>query len=139
VLRAVLDVGVIVSGVLTAGGPPGQILDRWRGGEFDLLVSSALLAELERVLAYDRIRSRITPEEAEELVAELRRHAVVVDDPREVESGLTRDPDDDYLVALARSAGADVLVSGDPHITGVAGLEPPVLTPRQLIEILERA
>jgi predicted nucleic acid-binding protein len=70
-------------------------------------------------------------------VAELRHHAVVVEDPGEVEAGLTRDPDDDYLVALARAGGADVLVSGDPHITGIAGLEPPVLTPRELLEILE--
>lgn len=138
-LRAVLDVGVIVSGVLSAGGPPGQILNRWRGGELDLVVSPSLLAELERVLAYDRIRSRISPEEAKELAAELRNHALVVDDPREIEPGLTRDPDDDYLVALARSAGADVLVSGDPHITGVAGLQPPVLTPRQLLELLQNA
>ena len=138
-LRAVLDVGVIVSGVLTAGGPPGLILDRWRGGELDLVISPSLLAELERVLAYDKIRRRISAEEAKELAAELRHHAVVVDDPREVEPGLTRDPGDDYLVALARSAGADVLVSGDPHITGVPGLEPPALTPRQLLEILERA
>jgi putative PIN family toxin of toxin-antitoxin system len=139
VLRAVLDVGVIVSGVLAAGGPPGQILNRWRGGEFDLVASPSLLAELQRVLAYDRIRSRISPEEAQELAAELRHHAIVVDDPREIEPGLTRDPGDDYLVALARSAGADVLVSGDPHITGVAGLEPPVLTPRQLLELLQNA
>jgi putative PIN family toxin of toxin-antitoxin system len=139
VLRAVLDVGVIVSGVLAAGGPPGQILNRWRGGELDLVVSPSLLAELQRVLAYDRIRSRISPEEAQELAAELRHHAIVVDDPREIEPGLTRDPGDDYLVALARSAGADVLVSGDPHITGVAGLEPPVLTPRQLLELLQNA
>jgi uncharacterized protein len=139
VLRAVLDVGVIVSGVLTARGPPGQLLDRWRNGEFDLLISPALLAELERVLTYDKIRSRVSPEDAEEVVAELRRHAVVVDDASEVESGLTRDPGDDYLVALARSAGADVLVSGDAHITGVAGVEPPVLSPRELLEILERA
>jgi uncharacterized protein len=139
VLRAVLDVGVIVSGVLTAGGPPGRILDRWRGGELDVVVSPSLLGELERVLAYEKIRRRVTADEAAELVAELRHHAVVVDDPREVEPGLTRDPGDDYLVALARSAGADVLVSGDPHITGVAGLEPPVLTPRQLLEFLENA
>lgn len=138
-LRAVLDVGVIVSGVLTAGGPPGQIVDRWREGELDLLVSPALLAELERVLAYDKLRSRVNPEDAQELVAELRRHAVLVEDPEEVEVGLTRDLHDDYLVALARAAGADVLVSGDPHITEVAAAVPPVLTPRELLEILERA
>jgi putative PIN family toxin of toxin-antitoxin system len=138
-LRAVLDVGVIVSGVLAGGGPPGQIFDRWRAGEFDLIVSPMLVAELERVLAYDRIRERLGADEADELVAELRRHAVVVDDPAEIERGVTGDPDDDYLVALSRSAGADVLVSGDPHITGARGLEPPVFTPRSFLDLLELA
>jgi uncharacterized protein len=138
-VRAVLDVGVIVSGALTAGGPPGRILDRWRTGEFDIVVSPALLAELDRVLGYEKIRRRVALEDAQELVAELRHHAVVAEDPIEVEVGVTRDPDDDYLVALARRAGADVLVSSDPHITEVPGLQPPVLTPRELLEILERA
>ena len=137
-LRVVLDVGVIVSGALTAGGPPGRILDRWRGGELDIVVSPSLLAGLDRVLAYERIRRRVAREDAQELVAELHHHAVVVEDPVEIEAGVTRDPGDDYLVALARSAGADVLVSGDAHVTEVPGLEPPVLTPRELIEILER-
>jgi uncharacterized protein len=137
-LRAVLDVGVIVSGVLAGGGPPGQIFDRWRAGEFDLIVSPMLVAELERVLAYDRIRSRLGADDADELVAELRRHAVVVDDPAEIERGVTGDPDDDYLVALSRSAGADVLVSGDPHITETRGLEPLVFTPRSFLDLLER-
>ena len=45
--------------------------------------------------------------------------------------GLTADPDDDYLVALAREAGADFLVSGDQHLTGLVDAVPPVLTPRQ--------
>jgi uncharacterized protein len=138
-VRAVLDVGVIVSGALTAGGPPGRILDRWRAGELDIVVSASLLAELERVLAYEKIRRRVAPGEAPELVAELRHHAVVVEDPIEVEAGVTRDPGDDYLVALARSAGADVLVSGDAHVTEAPGLQPPVLTPRELLEILESA
>jgi predicted nucleic acid-binding protein len=102
-----------------------------------VIVSPSLLAELERVLAYDRVRSRVTPQDAEELVSELRWHALLVDDPPEVEAGLTADAGDDYLVALARAAGADVLVSGDPHITGVERPEPPVLTPRQLVEILD--
>jgi predicted nucleic acid-binding protein len=41
--------------------------------------------------------------------------AVLLDDPR-AETGLTPDPDDDFLLALARSARADYLVSGDRHL-----------------------
>ncbi len=51
--------------------------------------------------------------------------------------GLTADPDDDYLVALARAAGADYLVSGDRHLLELTDPEPPVLTPREFLALLE--
>jgi hypothetical protein len=42
----------------------------------------------------------------------------------------TADPDDDYLVALAQVVkGVTALVSGDPHLTELVDLQPPVMTP----------
>lgn len=52
-------------------------------------------------------------------------------------SPTTRDPGDDYLIALAH-AGSAVLVSGDHDLTEAGISEPPVLRPRQLTEQLER-
>jgi putative PIN family toxin of toxin-antitoxin system len=138
-LRVVFDANVFISALLSPRGSPAQLLRLWVGGAFDLVVSPLLLAELERALSYPKLARVVNPDEARTFVEELRNSAVLLDDPSEVESGVTRDPKDDYLVALARTASADVLVSGDPHITEVPGLEPPVLTPRELLEILERA
>jgi predicted nucleic acid-binding protein len=47
------------------------------------------------------------------------------------------DPDDDYLIALARVAGADYLISGDRHLLDLTDPDPPVLTPRQFLDLLE--
>ena len=49
---------------------------------------------------------------------------------------LTRDPDDDYLVALSQTSAADVLVSGDRDLLDleIAGVE--VLTPHAFVERL---
>jgi len=44
-----------------------------------------------------------------------------------------------FLVALARAAGADVIVSGDRHLLELADLQPPALSPRQLLERQRRA
>jgi predicted nucleic acid-binding protein len=52
---------------------------------------------------------------------------------------VTRDPGDDYLVALAVGAGADVLVSGDRDLTDVQVAGVSVLTPRAFLERLEAA
>ncbi len=47
----------------------------------------------------------------------IRELAEVEGDPPEGGDPITDDPDDDFLVVLAEAAGADVLVSGDPHLT----------------------
>ena len=128
-LRAVLDPGVLVAALLSRTGVPARVLDRWLAGDFDLIVSATLLGELDRVLARPKFRAYLTDDEAAVYVAALARQAVVIDDPPAA-GGLTPDPGDDYLVALARAAGADALVSGDSHLAAFA------VTPRAFLEQL---
>jgi len=133
-VRAVVDVNVLLSGVLSRSGAPGQILRRWADGAFELIVSPQLLAELERALAYPKIRKRVDERAAAAFmrwVAESANHAA---DTSEV-ARRSPDPGDDYLIALAESQHA-VLVSGDRHLLSLAG-EIPVLTPREFIERLD--
>ena len=134
-LRVVCDVGVIISGLLSADGPPGRLLDRWRDGVFDLIVSPLWLAELERVLERPKISRYLEPGDAAELLAAIRLEAEWADDPL-AQRGLTPDPGDDYLVSLAQATDAGYLVSGDAHLTGLEDARPPVLTPRQFEELL---
>ena len=133
--RVVCDVGVIISGLLSAAGPPGRLLDRWRDGAFDLIVPPLWLAELARLLERPKISRYLEPGDAGELLAVIRLQAELADDPP-AQPGLTPDPGDDYLVALARATGADFLVSGDAHLTGLPDVDPPVLTPRQFDDLL---
>lgn len=137
-LRAVLDTNVLVAGLLSPRGAPAETLDRWRSGEFDLVVSDSLLEELARTLAYERIASRLEPGEAELFVAGLREHAIVFEDPPPQDGLVAGDPGDDYLVALARAAGAHVLVSGDSHLLSLTKPRPPVVTPRTFLERLRQ-
>ncbi len=60
----------------------------------------------------------------------------MLDDPPEP-AAPTADPDDDYLIALARAGGADYPVSGDRHLTELPDPDPPVLTPRQFLALLD--
>jgi uncharacterized protein len=137
-LRVVLDANVLVSGLISSRGAPATLLRRWLAGWFELVVSPALLAEVERALGYPKLRSVVSRDEAEAFVVGLRRSAVVVDDPGPAATAsVPADPGDDYLVALARAAGAHVLVSGDQHLLGLAEPDPPVVTPREFLERLE--
>ena len=55
----------------------------------------------------------------------LRTGATPIDDPPPQHHGL-RDPDDSYLLTLARSANADYLVSGDGDLTSLNAPQPPI-------------
>lgn len=137
-LRVVLDPGVLIAAVISKSGAPAELLDRWRDGEFDLVVSPNLLDELEDVLLRPKFSALASGDEVRTYVEVLAACGVAFDDPVEPPA-VTSDPGDDYLVALAVAAGADAIVSGDRHLTELADPPVPVLTPRALLERLERA
>ena len=128
-MRAVVDVNVLISGVLSAKGSSAEILDASRDGQFELVVSELLLAELKRTLAYPKLRERIPPEKAAAFANWVRDHGTVAEDPANPPPVGSRDPDDDYLLALAITRRA-YLVTGDKDLL-VLSDDLPILTPAQ--------
>ena len=123
---------MLIAGLISADGAPRALLLRWFAGDFELLVSPALIDELERVLRRPKFHNYVTPDEVRSFIAIIRQLATAFPDPP-VQPGLTPDPHDDYLVALARSTRAHVLVSGDRHLLDLAAPDPPVLSPRAFL------
>jgi uncharacterized protein len=131
VLRVVLDVNVLISAVIRRSGVPAEIVHEWRAGRFELVISPHLLGELHDVLGRPHIVPYVTPTEAEELLAALRDIAILVENPP-AERLVPNDPDDDYLVALARAGRAHVIVTGDTHLLE-ADLRPQAVPPRDFL------
>jgi putative PIN family toxin of toxin-antitoxin system len=134
-VRAVLDPNILIAALLSRSGAPGQIVARWLAGDFELVVSEWLLAELGRALAYPKLRARICPEEADEFVS-LLAHAAILAPDSSTPAGRSADPDDDYLIALAGTTQS-LLVSGDRHLLELAD-ELPIQTARAFLDVLER-
>ena len=122
-MRAVLDPNVIVSAVLAPSGTPAKVLRAWLDGDFDLIASPLLLAELTRVLDYPKLRSRISATESRQLIELLKHQGEIVDDPDLSLPIRSSDPDDDYLIALAATTRS-VIVSGDHHLLDLGELLP---------------
>ncbi len=126
---------MLIAALISAKGAPRSLLWLWLEGSFELIVCPALLAELEKVLLRPKFRPYLAVHEVRAYVALLRRLTLLEPDP-ELTAGLTPDPGDDYLVALARAAEAHFLVSGDRHLTELKQARPPVLTPRVFLRRL---
>jgi putative PIN family toxin of toxin-antitoxin system len=134
-VRVVLDPNVIISALLSPAGAPARVLLAWQEGEFELIASQPLLAEVERALAYPKLAKRVEKEDAVAVVSWLGRSATIVVDPAQAPSVRSVDPGDDDLIALAVSERA-LLVSGDKHLLEL-GDRIPIVSPAAFLEMLD--
>ena len=121
-MRVVLDTNTLVSGSISANGPPRQLLNAAMGQAFELCISPTLLAELLDVLSRNKFSQRLSQAglSPEGIVADLRSIATLVT-PTTIPRVIQDDPDDDHVIACAVTANADLMVSGDKHLHSLGG------------------
>ena len=124
---------MLVSAAITPSGATAVVTDLVDAGIVIPIVSPKLLAELDGVLHREKFQQYLSPQEVEAYVSELTRRGEPWGDPSDPPA-VSRDRDDDYLIAVAREAETDALISGDADLTGLDLPDLPVLTPRQLLE-----
>lgn len=137
-MLVVLDPNVLISAALSATGAPAQLIRRWLEGEFELLVSPALLVELGRVLAHPKIAARIPAEDAAALIGLLESEGNRAPDPAARPSIRGEDPDDEYLIALALAHGAAIVSGDDSHLTALSD-RLPIYRPADFLRQLEQS
>lgn len=116
-MRIVLDTNILVSAFISARDAPARVFDLWQDGTLEIVTSQDTLDELQRVLAYPRIRDRLqySEEQIQRYLLLLRKYAIFLDD-LPASQGVTADPDDDKFLVLAQVSSADYIVSGDDHL-----------------------
>jgi putative PIN family toxin of toxin-antitoxin system len=138
-IRAVLDVNVLVSALISPTGPPARIVEQWRNQRFLLLTSDPILRELERVVLQPKVRRYLEdkPSPFPNLLRGLQRFAIVTPGQTTAPAA-SRDPADEKFLACALEGAADYLVTGDEHLLelvehqGVA-----IISPTEFVRILE--
>jgi putative PIN family toxin of toxin-antitoxin system len=132
-VRIVLDTNVVVSGLLTAFGPPAQIIDLASSGDITLVVDDRILSEYEDVLTRPRLGFDAL-EIADFLrLAEDAEHTIGAPLPFAL-----ADPDDEPFLEVAIAGAVDALVTGNEKHFRVPGgrLAVPILSPRRFLELL---
>jgi putative PIN family toxin of toxin-antitoxin system len=107
---------VVVSGLIW-GGKPGQLISLAEVGELRLYTSRWLLAEVEATLNKPKLAKPIAAagHSSTVMVADYRRLCTLVH-PQAQPEPLSRDFDDDHVIACAIAASAHAIVTGDDDL-----------------------
>ena len=140
----IIDTNVVVAGLLTANpeSPVARILDGMLGTRFPFVVSEALLAEYQAVLARPKLRKLhgLSVEELDVLLTDIARHAIVINPVTAPDvTGALRAPDvgDQFLWDLLHARADLVLVTGDKLLVHDADMAPRVISPPSLVALLQ--
>lgn len=112
-LKVVVDTNIWIRALL--GGPVSlPVLQAWRDGRFQVVISPPLLAELEEVWQRPRLRQHINAEDATELLGQLRWRGLLVE-PTTIPPRC-RDIRDNPVLATAMDGRAAAIISGDADL-----------------------
>lgn len=134
-MKAVLDSSVLVSAFLNPSGTPATLLQRARERAFTLCLSDDILQETARALNRPRIQRGYgyATEEVERFLTLLIQTAEIVHDLPNVPA-VSRDPNDDVIIAAALTAQAAYLVTGDEDLLSLGKHEDVlIVTPRDFL------
>jgi putative PIN family toxin of toxin-antitoxin system len=138
-VKAVFDTHVIASAAMSPRGIPAALVQRWRAGEFEMVVSNQVLAEYQTALNYRKIRERHGRNQAwiAAFVERFREHGTFIVSELSVDI-VTADPDDNIFVACAVQGDAEYIVSGDRQLLNLGGYQRiQILRPADFLAILE--
>jgi len=138
-VRAIIDTNVFIAGLLWRGSPH-VLLEHARAGTLTVISSSTLIAELAGVLGRAKFAAILskTSTSLERTIAEVRQLAELIDPPP-LERPVCRDSTDDHVLALALSANADMVVSGDDDLLVLGSFANiPIVTPADAVKRLVR-
>ena len=135
-MRIVLDTNVLVSGLLSPYGPPGEIVRLVSSGAVVLCLDARILAEYDDVLA--RNRFGFDPDSMAALLDYIDfRGEVVASEPL---GKRLPNPDDEPFLEVASACGADSLVTGNlAHFPPESRVGVLVLSPAEFMERLRSA
>jgi uncharacterized protein len=125
---------VFVSALVFPGGAPDRLLRAGIRGHVAIVTSPRLLAELAGTLSH---RFGWGAAETERAIRTIVRASEVVENVGPL-IPIARDPDDDWVIATARSAGVAVIVTGDKDLLDlgtVVGIR--ILRPRAALDAID--
>jgi uncharacterized protein len=112
-VRVVIDTNVLISAIFWSGKPK-QLLNQVRRGKIIFLTSEVLLGELKEVLTRTDKPFKLSEEEAQRILTQLRTLAEIIEPHSLVTT--CRDAADNRVLETAIDGRADWIVTGDSDL-----------------------
>ncbi len=136
-MRVVLDTNVFVSAAIQSGASHRIVQHLIRENSDELVICDEILSEIRDVLfSRPRLRKWISLDDAKRYVEMLQLHFNFVPNPVFI-IPLSRDSDDDYILALAQRERANYVISGDKDLLVLRIPKLSIVTPAEFETILK--
>ena len=135
-MRVIIDTNILLSALINPHGPPAKLVDAWNAARFELVTSRDQLLEFGDVARRPGLRKYILPTHVGRFINDLCEFAEVLS--KLPPTDRSRDPGDNFLLAMAEASGAEYLVTGDKRDLLVLNTHgrTKIVSARQLLAVL---
>jgi putative PIN family toxin of toxin-antitoxin system len=119
-LKIVIDANLFASALIKPNSNPGRILNLIKQNQVDLILPTAIIKEIKRILVYPKLQKYHgkTAQEIDAYFEDILMFAWIVEGEGEVDL-IEDDPTDNKYLVCAYEGEADYIVSGDHHLLDI--------------------
>lgn len=133
-IKVVIDTNVYISGTFWTGKPK-RVINMAKRGEFDVITSQGLLEELKDVLTREDKDFKLSEQEADKIIENIRGYAQIMKPAQKVT--VCRDTKDNMVIECAIEGEADYILSGDPDLKVLGEYRKiQIVSPGEFLEML---
>jgi uncharacterized protein len=120
-MKLVLDTNIFISGLLFPKSSAGEIVSACLSDKFELCLSKSMIAEIEQVLFYPKIRKKLKLTDAEiENYCSLLSFCATFFETKNIKAKVPKDQKDDHILATFLASSADYLITGDDDLLSLS-------------------
>lgn len=136
-LKATYDTNTLVSGITIYQGPIANVINAWINDDVEMITSEPLIDELYRILHKPYFTSRLSEKQIKSFINIVRERATIAPITTSIPT-ISKDPDDNIVLATAESGSASYVVTGDYQLQSIKQYKKiKIVSPRTFSEIIE--